>query len=128
MNRPDRREGPTPMSHAERVAEIRGRFGFTERQAGFLVTVMLHAGVCLARQYCAFARIEYGEPMRTFFQTLEARRFATPQTCAHGRARLFHIHHKPLYAAIGEPDNRFRRPDDAGSRCRAIDGARRCPR
>jgi hypothetical protein len=50
------------------------------------------------------------EPMRTFFQTLEARRFATPQTCAHGRARLFHLHYKPLYAAIGEPDNRFRRP------------------
>ena len=28
----------------------------------------------------------------------------------HGRARLFHVHYKPLYAAIGEPDNRFRRP------------------
>lgn len=98
------------MTHEERVAEIKGRFGFTERQAGFLVTVMLHAGVCLGRQYCAFARIKYGEPMRTFFQTLEARRFVTPQTCAHGRARLFHVHYKPLYAAIGEPDNRFRRP------------------
>jgi hypothetical protein len=110
MKRPDRRERPTPMTHAERVAEIKGRFGFTERQAGFLVTVMLHAGVCLARQYCAFARIKYGEPMRTFFQTLEARRFVTPQTCAHGRARLFHVHYKPLYTAIGEPDNRFRRP------------------
>jgi hypothetical protein len=110
MKRPDRREQSTPMTHAERVAEIKGRFGFTERQAGFLVTVMLHAGVCLARQYCAFARIKYGEPMRTFFQTLEARRFVTPQTCAHGRARLFHVHYKPLYTAIGEPDNRFRRP------------------
>jgi hypothetical protein len=97
MKRPDRRERPTPMTHVERVAEIKGRFGFTERQAGFLVTVMLHAGVCLARQYCAFARIKYGEPMRTFFQTLEARRFVTPQTCAHGRARLFHLHYKPLY-------------------------------
>ena len=60
MKRPDRRERSTPMTHAERVAEIKGRFGFTERQAGFLVTVMLHAGVCLARQYCAFARIKYG--------------------------------------------------------------------
>ena len=34
--------------------------GFTDRQAGFLVTVMLHAGVCIGRQYCAFARIAYG--------------------------------------------------------------------
>jgi len=98
------------MTHPERVAEIKGRFGFTDRQARFLVTVMLHSGVCLSRQYCAFAHIKYGEPMRRFFQTLEARRFATPQTCAHGRARLFHVHYKPLYAAIGEPDNRFRRP------------------
>ena len=109
MTRAGRREQPTPMTHAERVEAIRG-FGFTERQAGFLVTVMTHAGVCLGRQYCAYARIKYGEPMRTFFQTLEARRFVTPQTCAHGRARLFHVHYKPLYAAIGEPDNRFRRP------------------
>ncbi len=33
------------------------KLGFTERQAGVLVTVMLHAGVCIGRQYCAFARI-----------------------------------------------------------------------
>ena len=26
-------------------------FGFTERQARFLVTVMLHAGVCVERHY-----------------------------------------------------------------------------
>jgi hypothetical protein len=25
---------------------------FTERQAGFLVHVMLHSGVCVGRQYC----------------------------------------------------------------------------
>ncbi len=48
--------------------------------------------------------------MHELLQDLEARRFATPQACGHNRARLFHIHHKPLYAAIGEPDNRFRRP------------------
>src|SRR5690349_17923331 len=48
--------------------------------------------------------------MRTFFQTLEARRFVTPQTCPHGRARLFHVHYKPLYTAIGDPDNRSRGP------------------
>ena len=31
MKRPDRRERPTPMTHAERVAEIKGRFGFDEQ-------------------------------------------------------------------------------------------------
>jgi hypothetical protein len=37
------------MTLAERITNVAG-FGFTERQAGFLVTVMLHAGVCLRRQ------------------------------------------------------------------------------
>jgi hypothetical protein len=84
--------------------------GFTERQAGFLVTVMLHAGVCIGRQYCAFARQAYGQKMHDFFQSLIARRFATARRCGHNRARLYHIHYKPLYHAIGEPNNRHRRP------------------
>ncbi len=36
-------------------------FGFTERQARFLVTVMLHSGVFVERQYCAFAGIGHGQ-------------------------------------------------------------------
>lgn len=84
--------------------------GFTERQAGFLVTVMLYAGVCIGRQYCAFARVAYGQKMHDFFQALLARRVATVRRCGHNRARLYHLHHKPLYQAIGEPDNRHRRP------------------
>jgi len=31
-------------------------FGFTERQARFLVHVLVHAGVFIERQYCAFAQ------------------------------------------------------------------------
>ena len=37
------------MTWDERVSNVAQR-GFTERQAAFLVTVMLHAGVCLRRQ------------------------------------------------------------------------------
>jgi hypothetical protein len=38
------------------------------------------------------------------------RRFVTPiELGSTGRTRIFHVHHKPLYAAIGEPDNRNRR-------------------
>ena len=37
------------MTFAERVHAIAEK-GFTERQAGFLVTVMLHSGVCVRRQ------------------------------------------------------------------------------
>jgi hypothetical protein len=31
-----------------------GDFGFTQRQSEFLVTVMVHSGCFLERQYCAF--------------------------------------------------------------------------
>ena len=39
-----------------------------------------------------------------------ARRYATARPCGHHRARLYHLHYKPLYRAIGEPNNRHRRP------------------
>ena len=61
--------------------------GFTDRQAGFLVTVMLHAGVCLLRQYDAFARIRTAGRPSTSSPTLVARGYATAHACAHHRAR-----------------------------------------
>jgi hypothetical protein len=105
------------MTWEERVRAVKN-MGFTDRQAGFLVTVMLYAGVCLGRQYCTFARIAYGQKMHDFFQSLLARGFVTARGCGHNRARLYHIHHKPLYRAIDEPNNRHRR---AMSLSRAIE-------
>jgi hypothetical protein len=97
------------VTFADRAAAVE-QLGFTERQSRFLVTVMLHSGVCMLRQYCAFAGIVCGQNVREFFGRLVSRRFATAYRCAHGRGRLFHLHHRGLYDAIGEPDNRFRRP------------------
>jgi hypothetical protein len=84
--------------------------GFTPRQAGFLITVMLHAGVCLGRHYCTYGRIAYGQKMHDFFRSLVGRGYATARACGHHKARLYHLHYKPLYRAIGEADNRHRRP------------------
>jgi len=97
----------------ERVGAIRNE-GFTERQAAFLVTVMLHGGVCMVRQYCAFGGIAHGHNAREFFARLVERRIATPYSALHARARLYHIHHRRLYTAIGEPHSRFRKPLPAG--------------
>jgi hypothetical protein len=97
------------MTWEERVDAVTGH-GFTTRQAGFLVTVMLHAGVCLGRQYGTYAGIPHGRKIVDFFGLLVDRGYATAHACHHNRARLFHVHHKPLYAAIGEPDNRHRKP------------------
>lgn len=97
------------MTPEERVDAI-ASFGFTQRQSRFLVTVMTHSGVCMGRQYCAFSGIGWGEPSRTLFLKLEGDGYATSLRPAHSRARLFHIHHKPMYAALGEVNTRLRRP------------------
>ena len=101
------------MTWEERLKAVR-LMGFTDRQAGFLVTVMLYAGVCFGRHYCTFARIAYGQKMHDFFQSLLARGFVTARSVGHNRARLYHVHHKPLYRAIGEPNNRHRRATSLG--------------
>jgi hypothetical protein len=97
------------MTAAERMENVQSH-GFTERQATFLVTLMLHSGVCMGRHYCTHAGIAYGQKMHDFFRGLLARKFATVRHCGHNRARLYHVHHRPLYDAIGEPDNRHRKP------------------
>jgi hypothetical protein len=97
------------MTWDQRVAKVQ-LHGFTDRQARFLVTVMLHAGVCLQRHYSAFAGIAHGRKVCDFFDSLVGRGYATASPCGHHRARVFHIHYKPLYRDIGEPENRNRRP------------------
>jgi hypothetical protein len=96
------------MSHEERIHAIAG-LGFTERQAGFLVTVLVHAGVCVGRQYCTYARIVRGQIVHDFFNLLVARRYATRYTCGHNKARIYHLHHRALYRAVGEPHTRLRK-------------------
>ena len=96
------------MTHAERVSAV-AALGFTERQAAFLVLVMLHSGVCVGRQYCTFAGIVRGQKMADFFQKLTAKRYATPYPCGHNKARVYHVHNAKLYDAIGQRDVRFRK-------------------
>jgi hypothetical protein len=101
-------------------------FGFTELQARFLATVMLHSGVFVGRQYAAFAGITHGQKVHDFIDKLLVRKLVTPiELGTTGRTRIFHVHYKPLYAAIGEPDNRNRRrvtADRAIERLMILDG------
>ena len=99
--------------------------GLTDRQAAFLVTVMLYSGVCMDRQYCAFASIPHGRKTTDFFRLLVERRYAAVHTCRNNSARLFHLRFKPLYAAIGDPDSRHRKPTPLGravERLMVLDG------
>jgi hypothetical protein len=97
----------TTQERVEAIAD----YGFTERQARFLVLVMRHSGLCVKRHYATFAGIKPGgEKCNAFFDKLVRRGYAVVSDCIHNRARLYHVHHKPLYHAIGEPESRYRRP------------------
>ena len=97
------------MTFDERVAAV-AKKGFTERQARFLTTVMLHSGVCVPRQYARFCGVVYGEKTRKFFAKLVRLWYASMYDCRHNRARIYHVNQRALYAAIGEADSRLRKP------------------
>jgi hypothetical protein len=90
-------------------------YGLTLRQRQFLVTVMVHSGCFLERQYCAFTGTARGQNSREFVARLVARGFARAiEPGPVRRGRLYHVHHKPLYEAIGQHDNRNRRLHSIG--------------
>jgi hypothetical protein len=75
----------------------------------------VHSGVFLERQYCQSAGIAHGQKTHDFLRGLVERklvRVITPGKLHAGR--LFHLQYKPLYEAIGEPDNRNRKPASLG--------------
>ena len=115
-----------------RVAAL-AQYGLTLRQRQFLVTVMVHSGCFLERQYCEFTGTARGQNSREFVARLVDRGFARAiEPGPVRRGRLYHVHHKPLYEAIGLADNRNRRLRTIGrmvERVMVLDavlGDRRC--
>jgi hypothetical protein len=94
-------------THEQRCAAVE-TFGYTPRQAQFLVRVALHGGYFLRRQYLAFTGTTHGLASVRFF----ARTIERDHVRAIPLPRLGHVYHlfaRPLYAAIGEEHNRNRR-------------------
>ena len=89
--------------------------GFSQRHARFLVHVLVFSGVFIERQYRAFTGVAHGQKTHDFLARLVAAGYATPVTPgAIHRGRLYHVHYKPLYEAIGEPNNRHRKAASLG--------------
>jgi hypothetical protein len=89
--------------------------GFPIRQARFLVHVLVFSGVFLERQYRAFTGLVHGQKTADFLSKLVADGYATRITPgALHRGRLYHVQYKPLYEAIGEPNNRHRKAASLG--------------
>jgi len=83
--------------------------GYTARQAQFLVLVARHGGYFLRRQYVAFTGTGHGLAAVRFLAQCVAREHI--RVLPYGRqSHVFHLYARPLYASIGEEDNRNRRP------------------
>src|SRR5207302_5323890 len=100
--------GVAAMTAHDRIDAI-AAFGFTPRQARFLVTVALHGGYCLRRQYLAFAGLRYGKNVRDFLDGLVSQQLAQRFVYQANRGHLYHLHAKSLYRALEQRDNRNRR-------------------
>jgi hypothetical protein len=96
------------MTFEERL-EALSPLGFTPRQTRFLVTVALHSGYCLRRQYASFAGVAYGKNVRTFLDALVERRLASRFTYRADRGHLYHVQARSIYRALGHEDDRNRR-------------------
>jgi hypothetical protein len=98
------------LANTERMEAI-AAFGFTERQARFLLNVLLHSGVFIERQYCSSAGIVHGQKSTDFIKTLVERRFATPITTGKlHRGRMFHVHYKPGLPSVSQTTGSGSRP------------------
>ena len=96
------------MTLDERVQAVVS-LGFPERHARFLVTVALHSGYCVRRQYETFAGIRYGKNVRYFLDGLVASGLAERFTVRADRGHVYHLFSRRLYRALGDEDNRNRR-------------------
>jgi len=100
-----------------RAIQVRG---FTERQARFLAFALEQSGVCLARQYRAFAGIAHVRQAHGFFDRLVHGGFATTDLAA-PRARGADL--SPPAQSVVPSAKRVGLPAPEGDEC----GARRCP-
>jgi hypothetical protein len=91
------------MTPAEQASAIQ-RFGYTAREASFVVTAALHSGYFLSRQFT----LDRGKVAVQFRRKILFFGHGTMTSHANG-TRLMHLSAKPLYAALGQEDNRHRR-------------------
>jgi len=98
---------PTSPTNSERQEVLLG-FGYTAREAPFLVTAALHGGYFLRRQFCQFIGKEAGGTANALIEKLLGRKHASV-TVGCNNTKLYHLCSRPFYAAIGEEDNRNRR-------------------
>ena len=107
------------MTFEDRVRALEP-LGFTERQTRFLVTVALHSGYCLRRQYLCFAGVRHGKNDSTFLESLVEQQLAQRLTFRPDRGHVYHLRTRSIYRALGQDDNRNRRVASAALIARKV--------
>ena len=84
------------------------QFGYTAREAEFIVTVALHSGYFLMRQFSSYG----GKVANRFGKKVVAWEHAKVRKFA-SNTSLYHLNSKALYRAIGQENNRHRRAHES---------------
>jgi hypothetical protein len=84
------------------------RFGYTSAEAAFVTLATLHGGYFLRRQAAEFFNSKDGGRVTQLVQKTLGLEHASCSTWRQN-VQLYHLQARPLYAALGEPDNRNRR-------------------
>ena len=96
------------LSKSECVEALQ-HLDYTHREAEFLALAALHSGYFLRRQYEAFIAAPRGRPADRFLRRVVSLRHARSVVYAN-RTEIFHVFARRIYRAIGDEDNRNRRP------------------
>jgi hypothetical protein len=96
------------MKIKSEAISILKRFGYTEREAGFLYLVANHSGYFTQRQFAKFGSMNSGGMVTAFTNKLVARGHASLHRYQNN-AHVFHFHYKGMYSAIDREDLRNRR-------------------
>jgi hypothetical protein len=95
------------MKMQDRIAALEC-FGYDHDEAHFLVIAALHSGYFVRRQFLSFIKGTKGWKDVVLLNKLKANGHGEVSVFRHKRI-VHHLSAKPLYDALGEPDNRNRR-------------------
>jgi hypothetical protein len=92
----------------ERIKALE-RIGYSELEAGFLCLAALHGGYFLRRQFAHFLGRQDGGTVTQLMQKALGQNHVRTSTWRQN-TQLYHLCARPFYEALGQGDNRNRRP------------------
>jgi hypothetical protein len=82
--------------------------GYTDEEACFLYLVATHSGYFVARQFLAFAGVQWGKRTTLFWNKLQSNKHARTSSMPRHRA-VYHLFSRKLYRQLGRENLRNRR-------------------